>query len=219
MSSPAGAAGSGGPAAAANIDASRRLERAFFDRPPREVARELIGCGLFHDGVGGIIVETEAYERDDPACHAFVGRTARTDPLFGPPATAYVYLCYGIHRMFNVVTDADGVAAAVLVRALEPSAGIATMRGRRGAGRPLRELCSGPGKLCEALAIELDQTRSSVIEAPLVITARRRGGDPEVVVGPRIGITKGVELPWRYCLATSAYLSRPPGSAGGTPAA
>jgi DNA-3-methyladenine glycosylase len=188
------------------------LGEGFFGRPPREVARDLIGCGLFHDGVGGTIVETEAYERDDPACHAFVGRTARTAVIFGPPARAYVYLCYGIHRMFNVVTDEDGIAAAVLVRALEPTTGIETMRARRGEGMALRGLCSGPGKICEALGIELDQTHLSVLEHPFAMTARQEGeAAPEIVAGPRIGITKAVELPWRYCLAGSAYLSRPAG--------
>ncbi len=126
----------------------------FFDRPPREVAVDLIGCTLLHGGVGGLIVETEAYERDDPACHAYAGRTPRNAPLFGPPARAYVYTCYGIHSMFNIVTDAQEVAAAVLIRALEPTRGLAAMRERRGGSGDDRTLCSGPGKLCEALAIE-----------------------------------------------------------------
>ena len=183
------------------------VERSFFDRPGREVARALIGCGLYHEGVGGLIVETEAYERDDPACHAFGGRTARSAVIFGPPGRAYVYLCYGIHRMFNVVADHDGVAAAVLVRALEPIAGIERMEARRGPGRPLRELCSGPGKLCEALGIELGQTHSSVTSPPFSITPRT-GPAPEIVAGPRIGINVGVDLPWRYCLAGSRFLSQ-----------
>jgi DNA-3-methyladenine glycosylase len=192
-------------------DLGRPLEEPFFARPPREVARDLIGCGLFHRGVGGTIVETEAYERDDPACHAFIGRTARTAVLFGPPARAYVYLCYGIHRMFNVVTDEDGIAAAVLVRALEPTAGLHEMRARRGAEKAPQALCSGPGKLCEALAIELGQTHLSVLEPPFAMTARKAAAEPDIVAGPRIGITKGVDLPWRYCLAGSAHLSRLPG--------
>ena len=188
------------------------LAEEFFAAPARSVARELIGCELLHDGVGGRIVETEAYERDDPACHAFIGRTARTDVLFGPPGRAYVYLCYGIHRMFNVVTDPDGVAGAVLVRALEPRAGIEAMQRRRGGGRRPTDLCSGPGKLCEALAIELVGTRASVWESPFAVHGR--GGAPQappIVEGPRIGITKGTDLPWRYCLADSPYLSRPAG--------
>lgn len=186
------------------------LGEGFFARPPRVVARDLIGCGLFHEGAGGTIVETEAYERDDPACHAFVGRTARTEVIFGPPGRAYVYLCYGIHRMFNVVTDGDGVASAVLVRALEPTAGIERMRARRSPGIGHAGLCSGPGKICEALGIGLHQTHSSVLEHPFAMTARS-GPEPGVVAGPRIGITKAVELPWRYCLAGSAFLSRPAG--------
>lgn len=183
----------------------------FFARPPREVARDLIGCELTHDGVGGTIVETEAYEQGEPACHAFIGRTGRTDVIFGPPGHAYVYLCYGIHRMFNVVTEPDGVAAAVLVRALIPERGVEAMRRRRGE-RPPRELCSGPGKLCEALAIELEQTRAPISEPPLLIAGRIPGApDPLVVTGPRIGVVKAAELPWRYCLADSPFLSHPAG--------
>lgn len=195
-----------------SVSAAPALTRDFFARPPREVARELIGCELLHDGVGGTIVETEAYEEDDPACHAFVGRTARTEVLFGPPGLAYVYLCYGIHRMFNVVTDADGTAAAVLIRALEPTEGLARMRERRGRTRPTRDLCSGPGKLCEALAIALDQTRQDVSAPPFAIAARNpAAAAPEIVSGPRIGITKGAELPWRYCLSGSEFLSQAAG--------
>jgi DNA-3-methyladenine glycosylase len=187
------------------------LDAAFFDRGPQEVAVELIGCTLLHDGVGGIIVETEAYERDDPACHAFGGRTARNAPLFGPPGRAYVYLCYGIHSMFNVVTDAEGVAAAVLIRALRPTARIERMRARRGSGRD-RDLCSGPGKICQALDIDLTQSGASAVEAPYALLGRAPGdAGTEVVPGPRIGITKGAERPWRYCLAGSTYLSRPAG--------
>ncbi len=187
------------------------LGESFFARPARTVAHDLIGCGLFQAGAGGTIVETEAYEREDPACHAFVGRTGRTNPLFGPPGRAYVYLCYGIHRMFNVVADLDGTAAAVLVRALEPTAGIEVMRARRGPGRDGRDLCSGPGKICQALAIELDQTSDPVWRAPLRLTPRACAGSPRIVAGPRVGITKGVELPWRYCLEGSRHLSRAAG--------
>ena len=199
---------------AATVSSPRRppLDESFFARPPRPVAQDLIGCELLHDGVGGLIVETEAYEEDDPACHAFIGRTGRTDVLFGPPGRAYVYLCYGIHRMLNVVTDAEGVAAAVLIRALDPRSGIEAMEQRRGLGRPLRELCSGPGKLCEALAIELGETRASLLERPFELRGRDVTEEPPAIVaGPRIGITKGAELPWRYCLAGSGYLSQRPG--------
>jgi DNA-3-methyladenine glycosylase len=196
---------------AEQLAAGAALGPNFFDRPPRPVARDLIGCELLFDGVGGTIVETEAYEADDPACHAFIGRTARTDVLFGPPGRAYVYLCYGIHRMLNVVTDQDGTAAAVLIRALEPRVGIETMALRRG-DRPLRDLCSGPGKICEALGIGLDLTRASFTDPPFAVHARPAGEpDPEIVAGPRIGITKGAELPWRYCAAGSGYLSKPAG--------
>ena len=185
------------------------LSPGFYARGARAVARDLIGCGLYRDGVGGTIVETEAYEEDDPACHAYIGRTGRSDVLFGPPGRAYVYLCYGIHRMFNVVTDEEGTAAAVLIRALEPIAGLEVMEGRRGPPRSPRELCSGPGKLCEALAIPLEETRAELVAPPYELTARPAGADPEIVAGPRIGITKGAELPWRYCLAGSPWLSRP----------
>jgi DNA-3-methyladenine glycosylase len=185
------------------------LEREFFDRPPRQVAAGLIGCTLLHDGVGGIIVETEAYERDDPACHAFGGPTARNAPLFGPPGMTYVYLCYGIHSMFNLVTEPEGTAAAVLVRALEPTAGIDAMRERR-AATDARALCSGPGKLCQALAIELNQTGMDALADPFRILAPGPG-KREIVAGPRIGLTKAADYPWRYCLAGSPYLSRPAG--------
>ena len=158
-----------------------------------------------------MIVETEAYEADDPACHAFIGRTARSEVLFGPPGLAYVYLCYGIHRMFNVVTDADGIAAAVLVRALEPRYDVAAMANRRGGDRRERDLCSGPGKLCEALGIELGETRAPVWRDPFELRSRGSDPAPAIVTGPRIGITKGVELPWRYCLKDSAFLSQPAG--------
>jgi DNA-3-methyladenine glycosylase len=131
--------------------------------------------------------------------------------LFGPPGLAYVYLCYGIHRMFNVVTERDGVAAAVLVRALVPERGLEVMERRRG-GKSTRDLCSGPGKLCEALGIDLHQTYEPVWQAPFAMSGRVAGSeDPEIVTGPRIGITKGAELPWRYCLAGSRYLSQPAG--------
>jgi len=184
------------------------LERDFFARPPREVAAELIGCTLLHRGVGGVIVETEAYERDEPACHAFGGPTARNAPLFGPPGHAYVYLCYGIHSMFNIVTEPEGTAAAVLIRALEPTAGVERMRRRRGRDRD-RDLCSGPGKICEALAIELEQSGDDALREPFLLLAADHA--PEIIAGPRIGLTKAADLPWRYCAAASAYLSRPAG--------
>jgi DNA-3-methyladenine glycosylase len=184
-----------------------RLGREFFDRSVHAVARELIGCQLYFAGCGGTIVETESYERDDPACHAYVGLTARTEVLFGPPARAYVYLSYGIHSLLNFVAEPEGDAAAVLIRALAPTTGIELMRKRRGK-RPDRDLCSGPGKLTEALGIGLEQNDADLLRQPFVLLAPA-GGPPEVVTAPRIGITKAVELPWRFCAAGSPFVSRP----------
>lgn len=186
------------------------LDRGFFERPPRDVAAGLIGCTLLHRGVGGVIVETEAYERSDPACHAFGGPTPRNAPLFGPPGHAYVYLCYGIHSMFNLVAEPTGTAAAVLVRALEPTTGIELMRRRRGRGG-VHDLCSGPGKICEALAIELSETGADALREPFRLLAPDGGFDGEVVAGPRIGLNRAADYPWRYCLAGSGFLSRPAG--------
>jgi DNA-3-methyladenine glycosylase len=186
------------------------LDERFFARSVHEIARHLIGCGLRFGGVGGVIVETESYERDDPACHAHVGLTRRTEPLFGPPARAYVYLSYGIHSCLNFVCEPEGSAAAVLIRALEPRWGIDEMVGRRRRA-DLRELCSGPGKLTEALGIGLEVNRASLLEPPFELRARERDQrGVEVVAGPRIGISKATELPWRFCAAGSGYLSRPP---------
>jgi DNA-3-methyladenine glycosylase len=178
------------------------------------VARDLVGCSLSFAGVGGVIVETESYERDDPACHAFVGVTERTAPLFGPPGCAYVYRSYGIHACLNFVCEPDGVAAAVLIRALEPRWGLDQMRSRRGR-EPLRELCSGPGKLTEALGIGLEINRASLIEEPFELRGRENGATQvEVQACPRIGISRATELPWRFCAAESRFLTRPvPGSA------
>ncbi len=185
----------------------KRLPRAFFDRSVHEVARELIGCRLFFDGVGGTIVETESYERDDPACHAYAGLTDRTEVLFGPSGRAYVYLSYGIHSLLNAVAEPEGEAAAVLIRALEPTAGLEAMRERRG-DRPDGELCSGPGKLTEALGIGLDQNGVDLSRDPFQLLPPE-GERPRIVAGPRIGITKAVERPWRFCAADSRFVSRP----------
>lgn len=187
--------------------AHRRLGQEFFARSVHQVARELIGCGLFFDGVGGTIVETESYERDDPACHAYVGLTDRTEVIFGPPGYAYVYLSYGIHSLLNAVAEPEGEAAAVLIRALEPTAGLEAMRERRGE-RPDRELCSGPGKLTEALGIGLERNGADLGRDPFLLLGPD-GPPPEVVTGPRIGITKAVERPWRFCAAGSRFVSRP----------
>jgi DNA-3-methyladenine glycosylase len=180
----------------------------FFDRSVHLVARELIGCRLFYEGVGGTIVETESYERDDPACHAYVGLTARTEVLFGPPGRAYVYLSYGIHSLFNVVAEPEGDAAAVLVRALEPAVGLDAMRARRG-GRPDRELCSGPGKLTEALGIGLGDNGAEVACDPFALLAPEPDWEAEVLTGPRVGIAKAVDRPWRFAAAGNPYVSRP----------
>jgi DNA-3-methyladenine glycosylase len=185
----------------------QRLPQAFFARSVHEVARDLVGCRLFFDGVGGTIVETESYERDDPACHAYAGLTDRTEVLFGPPGRAYVYLSYGIHSLLNAVAEPEGEAAAVLIRALEPSAGLGTMRARRG-DRSDGELCSGPGKLTEALGIGLEQNGVDLGRDPFLLLPPE-GAAPAVVAAPRIGITKAVERPWRFCAAGSGFVSRP----------
>jgi DNA-3-methyladenine glycosylase len=184
-----------------------RLDAGFFDRSVHTVARELIGCRLFFEGRGGVIVETESYERDDPACHAYVGLTPRTETLFGPPGRAYVYLSYGIHSLLNAVAEPEGEAAAVLIRALEPTAGLEEMRARRG-GRSDLELCSGPGKLTEALGIGLDSNDADLASDPFLLLPRERGWAGEIVTGPRVGITKATDRPWRFSLAGSRFVSR-----------
>ncbi|MFN8217180.1 MAG: DNA-3-methyladenine glycosylase [Solirubrobacterales bacterium] len=189
--------------------ATARLRREFFDRSVHDVAHDLIGCTLMFEGRGGTIVETESYERDDPACHAYVGLTERTRPLFGPPGRAYVYLSYGIHSLLNFVAEAEGSAAAVLIRALEPTAGLEEMRARRGARHDDAGLCSGPGKLTEALGVDLRHNEAALDRDPFLLTAPAAGARPEVVTGPRIGITKATELPWRFCAAGSRFVSKP----------
>lgn len=183
-----------------------RLDHAFFDRSVHAVARDLVGCTLLYEGRGGVIVETESYEADDPACHAYVGLTERTRVLFGPPGYAYVYLSYGIHSLLNAVAEPEGDAAAVLIRALEPTHGVEQMRARRG-GKADAELCNGPGKLTEALGIDLSDNERDLTRDPFLLTPAE--DPPEVVTGPRIGITKAVERPWRFCAAGSPYVSRP----------
>jgi len=185
------------------------MRPGFYERSVHEVARELIGCTLAVDGAAGVIVETEAYEAADPACHAYVGRTPRNEVLFGPPGRAYVYLSYGIHSMLNAVAEPEGSAAAVLIRALEPSEGIELMRERRG-GVGLEQLCSGPGKLTQALGVGLELNGAPLDEPPFELLP----SDPawrgtEVITSTRIGITKAAELPWRYCVAGSRFVSRP----------
>jgi DNA-3-methyladenine glycosylase len=185
------------------------MKPAFYDRPVVEVARELIGCVVSHDGCSGVIVETEAYHDSEPACHAFVGLTARTRVLFGPAGQAYVYRSYGIHACLNAVCEESGVGAAVLIRALEPVEGIELMRSRRGLER-VEDLCSGPGKLTQALGIELVHNGCDLARGPVAIARKPRAwGDVPVAVSERIGITKATELPWRFCAVGSRCLSRP----------
>jgi DNA-3-methyladenine glycosylase len=191
----------------APLESEKRLEWDFFDRSVHEVARDLIGCQLLFDGCGGTIVETESYDRDDPACHAYVGLTERTRVLFGPPGRAYVYLSYGIHSLLNFVAEPEGDAAAVLIRALQPSVGLEQMRARRGV-RSDAELCSGPGKLTEALGIGLEHNDLPLDREPFLLLGPE-DEPPQVVLGPRIGITKAVERPWRFSAAGSSFVSRP----------
>jgi DNA-3-methyladenine glycosylase len=196
-----------------------QLTTGFYDRPVLEVARDLIGCTVFcsaagRSSVGGVIVETEAYHESEPACHAFVGLTPRTETLFGEPGRAYVYRSYGIHALLNAVCEPEGVGAAVLIRALEPLEGIQTMRAGRGAlGDRLigdEDLCSGPGKLTQALGIELSENGGDLSAGPVTIGPRiENWRDPPVVAGPRIGITKAVELPWRFCVVGNRNVSSP----------
>jgi DNA-3-methyladenine glycosylase len=182
------------------------LAQAFYDRSVHDVARDLIGCVVRHGETAGRIVETESYHMDEPACHAYVGLTERTQTLFGPPGRAYVYFSYGIHSLLNAVCEREGVGAAVLIRALEPVDGLDLMRARRGVERT-RELCSGPGKLTQALGIDLSLNGSSLTDGPVSVLGR--AAEPRIVIGERIGITKAADLPWRFCDADSAHVSRP----------
>jgi DNA-3-methyladenine glycosylase len=215
-----------------------RLPARFYDRPVVEVAEDLIGCtvsyGAGRSGIGrspivsGVIVETEAYHESEPACHAFVGLTPRTETLFGPPGRAYVYRSYGIHALLNAVCESEGVGAAVLIRALEPLEGVEAMRARRGVHRVAdlsdgdpggsaganrlrdEDLCSGPGKLTQALGIELSENGGDLRAGRVRIGPRTDGwGEPRVVAGPRVGITKAVELPWRFCVVGNRNVSSP----------
>ena len=184
----------------------RRLNRSFFDRSVHKVAPDLIGATLLVNGVGGVIVEVEAYHHTDPAAHSYGGPTPRNAVMFGPPGYAYVYRSYGIHWCLNFVCEAEGSASAVLIRALEPTEGLAAMRRRRGLSEA-NALCSGPGKLCEALGVTHKHNGMALDRAPFELRART--GKPEIVAGPRIGITKATDKPWRYGLKRSPFLSRP----------
>jgi DNA-3-methyladenine glycosylase len=181
----------------------------FYARPVLEVARDLIGATVRHGATAGVIVEAEAYHHSEPACHAYVGLTPRTATLFGPPGFTYVYRSYGIHAMLNAVCDAGGVGAAVLIRALEPADGLENMRAARGVARD-EDLCSGPGKLTQALAIGLDLNATSLLDGPVRIEPRPASAPvPAIAVGPRVGITKAADLPWRFCAVGSRFVSRP----------
>ena len=182
------------------------IGREFFARSVHEVAPELVGATLLVDGVGGLIVEVEAYDQEDPASHGFRGRTPRNASMFGPPGHAYVYLSYGIHWCLNLVCEPDGRASAVLVRALEPVHLVDTMRARRGlAGERL--LCSGPGRLCQALGITREHDGRPLDAPPFELRAAEQA--PDVVAGPRVGISVAADLPWRYAVRASPFLSRP----------
>jgi DNA-3-methyladenine glycosylase len=184
---------------------TRALPAEFFARSVHEVAPALIGATLLVDGVGGRIVEVEAYDQEDPASHGYRGRTERNASMFGPPGHAYVYRSYGIHWCLNLVCEGEGMAAAVLVRALEPTHGLDTMRERRGLD-DRRLLCSGPGRLCQALGVTREHDGLALGRPPFGLLAGDR--PVEVVNGPRIGLTRAAELPWRYAEAGSRFLSR-----------
>jgi len=193
-------------AVAAALRLGKPLKRSFFARSVLEVAPDLIGATLLVDGVGGIIVEVEAYHHTDPAAHSFRGPTPRNMVMFGPPGFSYVYRSYGIHWCVNFVCEKEGSASAVLIRALQPTHGIPAMRRRRGL-HDERALCSGPGKLCEALSITQAHSELPLDAPPIALHARME--KPEIVAGVRIGITKAIELPWRYGLKGSTFLSKP----------
>ncbi len=194
----------------------KALAADFYERPVLEVARDLIGCVVEYGDGAGVIVETEAYHQSEPACHAFVGLTPRTRTLFGPAGRAYLYSSYGIHVLLNAVCERPGIGAAVLIRALEPVAGLTTMRIRRQRARssPVQvaratELCSGPGKLTQALGIGLEMNGSDLTTGAVRITPCRSGCEPVILTAPRIGITKAIDLPWRFCAAGNPNVSKP----------
>ena len=186
-------------AVVANID---------FSADSSVVARQLIGVRVLVHGVGGVIVETEAYDHDDPASHSFGGPSVRNAAMFGPPACVYIYRSYGIHWCINFVCREAGHGAGVLIRAIEPTDGLATMRQRRGLD-DVRLLCAGPGRLGQALGIDLSYTGLRLDQPPFALLAAEPSAQHAVLVGPRIGISKAVEQPWRFGLAGSRFLSRP----------
>jgi DNA-3-methyladenine glycosylase len=185
------------------------MDPGFYARPTLEVAVDLIGCTVRHGATSGVIVETEAYHMDEPACHAFAGLTPRTATLFGPPGQAYVYRSYGVHALLNAVTEPEDVGAAVLIRALEPVTGLDLMRRRRGRDAP-EDLCSGPGKLSQALGIDVGLNDTSLQRGPIHVGPRPPEWErAEIVMGPRVGITRAMDLPWRVCAVGSRHVSRP----------
>jgi DNA-3-methyladenine glycosylase len=188
------------------VPSTHRIRKAFFDRSVHLVAPDLIGATMTVAGVGGVIVEVEAYHHTEPAAHSFRGQTPRNAVMFGPPGYAYVYRSYGIHWCLNFVCEQEGSAAAVLIRALRPTDRLAAMRRRR---RTMDErlLCSGPGRLCEALGVSGKHNGLALDAAPFVLQPTT--AKPNLIVGVRIGITKAVEKPWRYGLAGSRFISRP----------
>jgi DNA-3-methyladenine glycosylase len=186
-----------------------RLGADFYACSVHDVARDLVGCVVRHGETAGRIVETESYHMEEPACHAYAGVTERTSTLFGPPGHAYVYFSYGIYSLLNAVAEAPGVGAAVLIRALEPVDGIDVMRERRRVMRD-EDLCSGPGKLTQALGIGLSLNASSLVDGPIEVLTREPGSrEPRIVIGERVGITKAADLLWRFCDADSRHVSRP----------
>lgn len=187
------------------------LPKDFYAREVNLVARELVGCRLMHEDVGGVIVETEAYNSNDPACHAYRGETKRNRVMFGPPGRAYVYFTYGMHHLLNIVCEREGEPAAVLLRALEPREGIESMRTRRVPVRNLKQLTNGPGKLCQALGINLEQNGIPVYRGKLkIFPPDTEWQGTGIVTAPRIGIRVGTRRKWRYCAKGSSFLSRKP---------
>jgi DNA-3-methyladenine glycosylase len=191
------------------LSVAETLGATFFARPVVDVAIDLLGCTITHGDTSGVIVETEAYHDSEPACHAHVGLTARTRVLFGPPGVAYVYRSYGIHALVNAVCEPEGVGAAVLIRALEPLAGLDHMRARRRQER-VEDLCSGPGKLTQALDIELHHNGTDLSSGPIRFGPAAPGWEHvRHIASPRVGITKAAELPWRFSAVGSRSVSRP----------
>lgn len=185
------------------------MRAEFYARDVCVVARELVGCVVRHGSCAGVIVETEAYHQSEPACHAFVGRTARTQTLFAAPGCAYVYRSYGVHALLNAVAEVEDVAAGVLIRALEPLEGLELMRERRGVDA-LEQLCNGPGRLTQALGIDLEINGADLDRGPVTISPPVSGvASPLIVASTRVGITKAVDLPWRFTSAQSRFVSRP----------